>query len=171
MLDPLYKLVSATISASEADLRTLLDGLGLHLHNSEYALDPKPMLKLTMSRFFGGSYAGLVASLVAHLPSPVDGAAAKVDHSYSGDASDACVKGMLKCDKDGLLMANMTKMYHKPDCESFDAYGRVLSGTLRVGDEVQVLGEAYSLDDQEDSAAKTVSRLWLYNARYRIEVG
>ena len=51
---------------------------------------------------------------------------------------------MTACDADGLLMVNLTKMYHKPDCESFDAFGRVLSGTLKVGDEVKVLGEAYS---------------------------
>ena len=66
-------------------------------------------------------------------------------------------------------MVNLTKMYHKPDCESFDAFGRVLSGTL-VGSEVKVLGEAYSLDDQEDSAVRTISKLWLYQARYRVEV-
>ena len=54
-------------------------------------------------------------------------------------------------------MVNVTKMYHTPDCENFDAFGRVLSGTLKVGDEVKVLGESYSLDDQEDSATKRVS--------------
>ena len=35
---------------------------------------------------------------------------------------------------------------------------------------LKVLGEAYSLDDQEDSAQQVVSRLWVYNARYRVEV-
>lgn len=62
------------------------------------------------------------------------------------------------------------RRYHRPDCESFDAFGRVLSGTLKVGQEVNVLGESYSLDDQEDSARRTVSRLWLYQSRYRLEV-
>ena len=88
--------------------------------------------------------------------SPAAGAAVKVERTYSGLSSDACVPGMLACDAEGLLMVNLTKMYHKPDCESFDAFGRVLSGTLRVGDEVKVLGESYSLDDQEDSATKVV---------------
>jgi U5 small nuclear ribonucleoprotein component len=170
VLDPLYKLVSATISSPEPELRDVLADLGIGLKKAEFALDPKPMLKLTMARFFGGSYAGLVAALVAHLPSPAQGAALKVEHTYSGERSDSCVAPMLACDPSGLLMANVTKMYHKPDCESFDAFGRVFSGTLRVGDEVQVLGEAYSLDDQEDSAQKTISRLWIYMARYRVEV-
>ena len=76
------------------------------------------MLKLTVSRFFAGSYAGLVAACVAHLPSPADGAATKVSHTYSGLPTDACVAPMNACDPQGLLMANLTKMYHKPDCES-----------------------------------------------------
>ena len=33
-----------------------------------------------------------------------------------------------------------------------------------------MLGETYTLDDQEDSAVKTVSRLWLHQSRYRVEV-
>ena len=77
---------------------------------------------------------------------------------------------MLGCDPKGLLMVNVTKMYHKPDCASFDAFGRVLSGTLRVGQAVKVMGESYSIDDQEDSSTQTVSRLWLHMSRYRIEV-
>ena len=57
---------------------------------------------------------------------------------------------MLACDADAMLMVNVTKMYHQADCESFDAFGRVLSGTLKVGQEIKVLGETYSLEDQED---------------------
>ena len=53
-------------------------------------------------------------------------------------------EGMLACDAAAPLMVNVTKMYHTPDCESFDAFGRVLAGTLRVGDEVNVLGESYT---------------------------
>ena len=41
--------------------------------------------------------------------------------------------GMLACDAEAMLMVNVTKMYHQPDCENFDALGRVLSGTLKVG--------------------------------------
>lgn len=41
---------------------------------------------------------------------------------------------------------------------------------MQVGDEVKVLGESYSLEDQEDSATKRVSRLWIYMSRYRVEV-
>ena len=170
VLEPLYKLVSQTISTAEPDLRAVLDDLGISMKRAEYKLDPKPLLRITLSRFFGSSPAGLTQALVDHLPSAQKGAAQKVEHAYSGLSTDPCVAPMLACDPSGMLMVNVTKFYHTPDCEAFDAYGRVLSGTLKVGDEVKVLGEAYSLDDQEDSATKTVTKLWIYNARYRVEV-
>jgi U5 small nuclear ribonucleoprotein component len=53
------------------------------------------------------------------------------------------------------------------DCSSFDAFGRIISGTLRPGDRVRVLGEAYTPDDEEDSAVAEVSNVWVYQARYR----
>jgi len=169
-LEPLYKLVTQTISATDQDLKGTLDDLGIELKASEAKLDPRPLLRLSMSRFFGMSYVGLVEAMVTHLPSPQKGAKAKIEHTYSGSLDDPCVAAMTACDPAGTLMVNVTKMYHKPDCESFDAFGRVISGTLKVGDDVRVLGEAYSSDDQEDSARKTVSKLWVYMSRYRIEV-
>ena len=62
VLDPLYKLLSQTISSSEMDLRSTLEGLGIHMKKAEYALDPKPMLKLTLSRFFAVRQPGAQAS-------------------------------------------------------------------------------------------------------------
>ena len=47
---------------------------------------------------------------------------------------------------------------------------RIIHAYSKVGDGVKVLGETYSLDDQEDSATKVISRLWVHMARYRIEV-
>ena len=124
------------------------------------------MLKLVMARFFGESSAGFVDAMVRSLPSPAAAAQAKIEATYWA-LTAPFVAAMTACDADG-LMANLTKMYHKPDCESFDAFGRVLSGTLKVGSEVKVLGEAYSLDDQETARCGRSRRL--YQARYRVEV-
>ena len=49
-----------------------------------------------------------------------------------------------------------------------DAFGRILSGTVKPGDRVRVLGEAYTPEDEEDSAVAEVSNVWVYQARYRI---
>ena len=43
-------------------------------------------------------------------------------------------------------------MYNTPDGSNFLALGRIYSGSVRVGQRVKVLGETYSLDDDEDMA-------------------
>lgn len=60
------------------------------------------------------------------------------------------------CNADGKLMVQVTKLYNDDTATQFFAFGRVLSGTLRPGDWVRVLGEGYSLDDEEDMAVKEV---------------
>lgn len=41
-----------------------------------------------------------------------------------------------------------------------------MSGTLHAGQEVRILGENYTLSDEEDSRILTVGRLWIFEARY-----
>ena len=77
---------------------------------------------------------------------------------------------MRACDPNGPLQVMVAKLYPKDDCSSFDALARVMSGTLKKGQNVRVLGEAYSPDDEEDCAVKQVTNLWVYQARYRIPV-
>ena len=71
MLEPLYKLVTLTISEPEADVRAELGEMGIVLKKDEYKLDPKPLVKLVMSRFFGETSAGMVLTLTLTLtPDP-----------------------------------------------------------------------------------------------------
>lgn len=65
----------------------------------------------------------------------------------------------------GPLMCHTTKMYSTDDGVQFHAFGRVLSGTLQAGQPVKVLGENYSLEDEEDSQICTIGRLWISVAR------
>ena len=48
----------------------------------------------------------MVDSLVAHLPSPEDGAKAKIEQTYSGSLQEDFVPGMLACDADAMLMVS-----------------------------------------------------------------
>ena len=97
-----------------------------------------------------------------------------MNRAYSGpqaaDGEEGVVPAMRACDASGPLQVMISKLYPKNDCSSFDALGRVMSGTLKKGQKVRVLGEAYSPDDEEDCAVKTVSGLWVYQARYRIPI-
>lgn len=62
-------------------------------------------------------------------------------------------------------MCHTTKMYSTDDGVQFHAFGRVLSGTIHAGQPVKVLGENYTLEDEEDSQICTVGRLWISVAR------
>lgn len=48
--------------------------------------------------------------------------------------------------------------------------GRVLSGTLNSQQDARILGENYTIQDEEDSRVMTVGRLWVSEARYTLEV-
>lgn len=63
-------------------------------------------------------------------------------------------------------MCHTTKMYSTEDGVQFHAFGRVLSGTIQAGQPVKVLGENYTLEDEEDSQICTVGRLWISVARF-----
>jgi 116 kDa U5 small nuclear ribonucleoprotein component len=67
-------------------------------------------------------------------------------------------------------MVYISKLFPKPDCSSFDAFGRVFSGTVKPGDKVRVLGESYTPEDEEDSAIAQISDVWIFMGRYRIPV-
>ena len=72
---------------------------------------------------------------------------------------------MAKCDPKGPLMIHIVKLFNKQDCTAFDAFGRVMSGTLHINDTVKVLGEGYSLEDQEDMVVKDCTTIWVSEAR------
>ena len=63
-------------------------------------------------------------------------------------------------------MVHTTKLYPTDDATSFHVFGRIMSGTLYAGQEVRILGENYSLADEEDSRIGQVGRLWISEARY-----
>jgi U5 small nuclear ribonucleoprotein component len=51
------------------------------------------------------------------------------------------------------------------DGTAFHVFGRVFGGTLHSGQMVRILGENYSIHDEEDSRIVQAGRLWISNAR------
>lgn len=45
-------------------------------------------------------------------------------------------------------------MYHQNDYKTFDVFGRVISGTIKRGDNIKIMGEGYEPGDQEDVFVK-----------------
>ncbi|KAL3653011.1 hypothetical protein CASFOL_002692 [Castilleja foliolosa] len=169
ILDPLYKIYSQVIGEHKKSVEATLAELGVTLSNASYRLNVRPLLRLACSSVFG-SATGFTDMLVQHIPSAKDAAPRKVQHIYTGPMDSAIYQAMDNCDASGPLMVNITKLYPKADCSVFDAFGRVYSGEIMTGQTVRVLGEGYSPDDEEDMTVKEVTKLWVYQARYRIPI-
>jgi U5 small nuclear ribonucleoprotein component len=169
ILEPLYKLYSQVIGEETKDLAETLHTLGISLTKTHLKMDAKPLLKKVTQEFFGKA-TGFVDVITKFLPSPKEAAASKLEHTYTGDMDSEEGRAIAACDPNGPLMINVTKLYHTPDCTSFTALGRVLSGTVRAEQPVKVLGEKYSIDDEEDMAETEVTKVSLQMARYVLEV-
>jgi len=171
LLEPLYKMYAAALGEEPDELARTLREVGVACTKPELHLNPRPLLRLILGRFFGDA-SGFTEMVAAHVPSPVAGAAAKVRHAYTGSLAEGSrvAQAMLRCDPSGPLVINVVKLYSGPDGATFHALGRVYSGTVRAGDSVKVLGEAYSLDDEEDMAVCDVGGLSLPGGRYRLGI-
>ncbi|KAK8303904.1 hypothetical protein V6Z12_D04G183400 [Gossypium hirsutum] len=169
VLEPLYKIYSQVIGEHRKSVESTLAELGVTLSNAAYKLNVRPLLRLACSTVFG-SASSFTDLLVQHIPSPKDAAAKKVDHTYTGPKHSMIYRAIVECDPSGPLMVNVTKLYPKSDCSVFDAFGRVYSGRIQTGQSLRVLGEGYSPDDEEDMTLKEVTKLWIYQARYRIPI-
>jgi U5 small nuclear ribonucleoprotein component len=168
ILEPLYKLVSHTISEDKDSLKRTLKSLGIFIKSGEYDLNMKPLLKIVFQRFFGGfeSFTDFCTKL---LPSPALNAKSKTEMTFTGDFNSKYYEDMVNCDPEGKLMIQVVKLYNI-DGVDFETFGRVLSGTIKVGQKVRVLGEGYSTEDDEELAVQKVSGLSVLQARYTIKV-
>jgi U5 small nuclear ribonucleoprotein component len=83
-------------------------------------------------------------------------------------AAGGIVRRMAAASSRGPAVLHAAKQFPSEDASAFLAYARVMSGVLRPGDRVRVLGESYSPEDDEDAAPATVAALFLHQGRYRL---
>ncbi|XP_029709612.2 116 kDa U5 small nuclear ribonucleoprotein component [Aedes albopictus] len=169
ILEPLYKLFAQVVGDVDTTLADTLAELNIRVTKEEMKCNIRPLLRLICNRFIG-DFCGFVDMCVEHIQSPLDNAQNKIDHIYTGVKESGIYQDMMNCDQSAQLMVHTSKMYPTEDCTFFQVLGRVMSGTLHAGQEVRVLGENYSLMDEEDSRTLQVGRLWIYEARYKVEL-
>lgn len=75
--------------------------------------------------------------MAQHFPSSRDGAAKKVELYYTGPQDSRLAESMRACDARGPLVVHVAKLFPKPDCSKFDAFGRIMSGSLQPGQKVR----------------------------------
>merc|ERR1719191_1403789 len=172
VLEPIYKVFAHCLGEEKDDLASTLAEVGIYMHKRDYDLDARSLLKKVFTQFFGsgGGMSAFVDMVVQHVPNPKENAENKTNCLYSGDQDGAVAADMKALDHTGYLMVHTVKSIHRPDCNAFDVFGRVMSGTLFRGDRVKILGENYALDDDEDMAIREIQNLWIYEGRYRVEV-
>lgn len=167
VLEPVYKLYSHTISESPEDLKETLASVGVSLKPSQLKTDAKVLLKLVCEQFFGPS-SGFVDMVLQHVPSPSEGARRMLDRYYTGPQDTKISSSMNSCDPDGPLVVHTTKLFSTTDAAGFNTFGRIMSGTVRPGQQVRVLGEGYTPEDEEDMVMATISDTWIAETRYNI---
>eukprot|EP01036_Dinobryon_divergens_P031339 gene31339-40720_t len=170
ILEPLYKMYAQVVGETPEDLMVLLRNLGVKMKNKELHLDPRPLLKLTLRRFFGKPK-GFVDMIVKHVPSPIEGAAVKVALDYTGYQTSSLATAMRSCQiSEAPLMMHVVKMYNNPEGNKFFSLARIYSGSVKVGQQVKVLGEAYTAEDDEDMAIVEVTGISVSVGRFFIDV-
>ncbi|CEG40323.1 116 kda u5 small nuclear ribonucleoprotein component-like [Plasmopara halstedii] len=172
VLEPLYKMYSKVLDGDPKELSATLRAMGLRLRKEELNLNPRPLLKLVLGKFFGTVTAGFMDMVVKYVPSPLLTAKSKLENLYTGNQSSemAVVRGIQSCDPKAPLMVNIVKLYSSPDGTTFSAFGRIYSGEVCETKDVKVLGEAYSTDDDEDMCTRTIESVCIAQGRYKIQV-
>ncbi|KAK8203620.1 P-loop containing nucleoside triphosphate hydrolase protein [Phyllosticta capitalensis] len=168
ILEPIYKLFSHTISESPEDLKETLGRLGIQLKPSQLKTDAKELLKLACEQFFGTS-GGFVDMVVQHVPSPIEGSQRYLERYYTGPLDTETAESLKRCDQDGPLVIHVTKLFNTTDAKTFHSFGRVLSGIAKPG-EVRVLGEGFTIEDEEDMVNATIDNVWIAESRYNVPV-
>lgn len=167
ILEPLYKIYSQVLSSDTASLQKTLAKLDIHLKPAVLKIDVRPLLRVVLNQFFGNA-SGLVDMLADRLPSPKEATLNKVQRYYTGPLQGAVFEAMQACDADGPLVIQITKLYQTLDALDFRVFGRVMSGTARLGDRVKILGEGYSQDDEEDLVQATIEQVFISETRYYV---
>ncbi|KAG7909634.1 hypothetical protein KL906_002390 [Ogataea polymorpha] len=171
VLEPIYKLITATLTKSPKELEQYLEeshGIS-SIYPSKFKLDVQLLLKEVFFAFFGGVCPPFV-DLIQNMPSPEDMNVDKFNSLYKGKATDELLSHIEKCDPNGPVIAYVAKLVDSASAARFYAQVRVLSGTLKTGNSVLLLGENYSPEFTDDMKLQDVRRAFFSCTRYKIPV-
>jgi elongation factor 2 len=151
-IDRIQRVFKVMLEGSEDDIQQQLERMNIKLGEKDKDKDGKKLVKKVMQQFLPLADS-LLTMVVKHLPSPVEAQRYRVDHLYTGPAEnkddDEVYQAIKNCDPNGPLCMYVSKLFPSPDLSRFYAFGRVFSGTVKVGD-VNVQGPAYIIGGKDD---------------------
>lgn len=171
VIEPLYKLITTCMCEDTESLRKVVFELALPPLTSKqlFEIDRKELLLIVSQSFFGICQ-GFVEMCVAHLPDPQEGARRIVKNYYMGPQDDKVAQSIAAADSGGALIVQAAKMHSVSETAPFKVLARILSGTLREKQEVQVLGDRFASErDDEDVSFQQVTKVSLAVGRYEIQ--
>jgi len=172
VLEPIYKLVGACVSAERDELKHFLTAANISIPHAVYDMDSPEILTHVMTEFFGPPTV-VIDTLRDFVPSPALNARSKIATSYSGSSGHPVFQSMLSSDATAPVVVHCVKSIHDTNCDSFFVLGKVYSGTFIAGEsQVKVLGESYNFSngETEDSSVVTVGDLFIPGGRYLVPV-
>ncbi len=171
---PLYKIYAFVLGEDPSDLRVTLKQIGVRMTERELRLDPRPLLCLVLRKFFRYyGVSGMADMLSQTLPAPNSQDERHIKRLISlfpADSESTTFKSISRCDQAGPLMVLICKIYASSDVKSYSAFGKVMCGTIRTGQKVNIFREGFSVSDQEDFGVGSVSALRICQARHNVSV-
>ena len=83
----------------------------------------------------------LLRMVIEHLPNPAEAQKYKIPHIWGGDLESKAGKALLACDPNGPLLGMITKVFIDPKSKRPTLIGRVFSGTIRSGMDLELIGQ------------------------------
>lgn len=170
ILAPIYKLITSSLSLDAPERRELVEiQMKLRLKKHVYKFDSKPFMKELFTAFFGLPSKPFV-SILKTKSSPIENARSKFDYLYTGPK--VCEVGdiVAECNSNKQLVAYVSKLVDTHDSEHFYALVRILSGSIKSNEYINLLGEDYTPNNNDDSKRQKISKCYLWCGRYKVEV-
>jgi elongation factor 2 len=147
ILDPLYRClnVCAENDPNSDEFDHLCEKLNvkLKLESGRESLSGRDLTRNFMKKWLPAADA-LLELITEHLPSPRVAQRYRVAHLYEGPLDDPVAIGIRECDSNAHLMIFISKMLpDSSDSNKFLAFGRVFSGTARLGQSVRIMAPGY----------------------------
>lgn len=160
IMEPLYKIITTTLARDADQLKDVLwSSFKLSVSNGILNSDPQILVRSVIRLIFRDS-SGFV-DMIESQPCPSDKQASK-SHLFTGNSEQIATQ-IDSASSEGPLVASIAKMV-----DTSTALVRIYSGKLTKGTRIRVLGESYSVDDDEDQDVMTVNDIRLGCGRYSI---